>query len=147
MKEATPRSSISTSISFAEFATRLEFPDIVRCHTSDAESTSIWLQGTERSSFSKYRSSSVRSGSDFLSVDDVGAESCMVWNSKCTALCLGDLPNGSIEDNLNDGENKISTTFDSSAIESGANSVEGVDLTFGPLNDDIMVKLQICRSL
>jgi len=146
IEEATPRSSISSCISFAQFATRLELSEFVKCEKSDEESTSIWLQGTECSSFPEHRSSSVRSGNDFVSVDDVGAESCTVWNSNCTALCLGDLPSGSAEDNLNGGENKIFTTFDCSVIESGANCVEGIDLTRGPLNDDIMVNRQISRS-
>jgi len=103
IKEATPRSSISTSISFAQFATRLEFPYIDRCDKSDPESTSIWLEGTECSSSLKHRSS-VRSGNDFSSVIYVGAESCAVWNAKCR-LCLGDLPSGSVEDNPKAGEN------------------------------------------
>jgi len=116
MEETTPRLSPCTSVSIAEFAGRFEFPDIANCNLSDAESTSIWLQDAECSSFSEHRTSFV-SPNQFVSADEVGAESCNVLKYKCTALCLGDLPSESYEENLFYNENKISTTFDSSLEE------------------------------
>jgi len=147
IEEGTPSSSLSTSVSIAEFAGRFALPDVTECNQSDAESSSIWLQDTECSYLCEHRSLSVRSHDYLVSADEVGAESYKGLNSKFTAICLGDLPSGSCEENLFYDENKISTIFDSCITESGVNIAEQVDLTCGVLVDDFKVNLQITRAL
>jgi len=147
MQEGNLRLSHSSSASIVEFAGRCALPDNAECNQSDAESTSIWVRDTECSSFYDPKSTSVKCHEDFVSTCDGGAESYKVWKSKCTALCLGDVPSGSYEENLFYDENKISTTFADSKPESGVNIAQRNNLNCGALLDKIKVNTEISRAL
>jgi len=147
MQKASPRLSHSSSVSIVEFAGRFALPDNAEYNQSDAESTSIWVQDTECSSFYDPKSTSLTFQNEFVSTCDVGAESYKFWKSKCTALCLGDVPSGSYEESSFYDENKISTTFANSKPEPGVNIAQRDDLNCEALFDEIKVNIQISRAL
>jgi len=147
MQEASLRLSHSSSVSIVEFAGRFALPHNAEYNQSDAESTSIWVHDTECSSFCDPKSTSLKCQNEFVSTCDVGAESYKVWKSKCTALCLGDVPSGSYEESSFYDENKISTTFANSKPEPGVNIAQRDDLNCEALFDEIKVNIQISRAL
>jgi len=149
MPEDTPRLSHSSSVSIFEFAGRFALPDNAEYNQSDAESTSVWLQDTEDSSFYDPNSTSLKCQDEFVSTGDVGAgaDSDKVWKSNRTALCLGDVPSGSYEESLFYDENKISTTFASSKPGSSVNIAFRGDLNCEALFDEIKVNRGISRAL
>jgi len=147
MQEASLRWSHSSSASIVEFAGQFALPRNAEFNQSDAESTSIWVHDTESSSVYDPKSTSLQCQNEFVSTCDVGTESCNIWKSKSTALCLGDVPSGSYEESSFNDENKISTTFANSKPESGVNIAQRTDLNCLALFDEIKENIQISRAL
>jgi len=107
-KEYTPTLSDTESVSSAAFAGRFVLPDISD-HECSTGSTSVWSLNSESSSLSQLNPASVRCLKQFTGVDEVRAHSEELLNSRCTTLCLKDLPSNSYEENLFYYEDKMST--------------------------------------
>lgn len=107
-KEYTPTLSETGTVSSAAFAGRFVLPDISDDDCS-ADSTSVWSLNSESPSLSQVNWASVRCLKQFSGADEVRADSDIVLSSRCTTLCLKDLPSNSYEENLFNNENKMST--------------------------------------
>jgi len=107
-KECTPTLSETGTVSSAEFAGKFVLPDISD-HECSEDSTSVWSLNSETESLSKLNWSSVRGLKQFSGADEVRADLDIVFDSRCTTLCLQDLPSNSYEENLLYYENKMST--------------------------------------
>jgi len=108
-KECTPTLSETETVSSAEFAGRYVLPDISD-HEFSTGSTSVWSLNSDTRSVSQLNWSSLRCLKQFSGADEVRADSDIILNSRCTTLCLKDLPSNSCEENLSYYENKMSTS-------------------------------------
>jgi len=113
MKECTPTLSGTETVSSVEYAGRFVLPDFF---DDDTRSTSVWSLETESTPLSQPNWASVRCLKEFSSTDEVQGESNIVLNSRCTKLCLKDIPSNSHEENLSSGENNISSVANTPVI-------------------------------
>jgi len=123
MKDCTPTLSGSETVSSVEFAGRFVLPDF---YDDDTCSTSVWSLNTESSSLSQQNWASVRCLKEFSGTDEVRGESNTVLNSRCTTLCLKDIPSNSYEENLFSEEDNISMVVKTPIIGDGTYSTKEV---------------------
>lgn len=143
-KEYTPDLSETGTVSSAEFAGRYVLPDISD-HERSAGSTSVWSLNSEAKSLSQLNWSSVRCLKKLSGADEVRADSDIVLNSRCTTLCLKDLPSNSYEENLFYNENEMSTPTRSPVTDDRIISTNKIYNPEEDVFDGIQVNLRIAQ--
>jgi len=144
MIECTPTLSETESVSSAEFAGRYILPDSSD-HECSTSSTSMWSLNAESKSLSQLNWATARCLKQFSGADEVRAKSERDLKSRCTTLCLKDMPSNSYEENLFYDEDKMSTPARNPITDDGIVSTNKSYSYKKDVFDEIKVNLRVAQ--